>query len=1015
MITTYDFLPDGQKWFLAFDPNGSNKPLRQVSGHGRAEYDEAVARLADRNVDVWTARAGFAEDAKTRAFKNVVGVKCYSIDIDIEPSGMKGASPCYGTQEDALQALLQLRKDNVIPRISALVSSGYGLHVWWMIDEVLPADLWLAGAKNLKQNISEADPKLAIDTTRWVDASGLLRPWPSTNFKHGGARAVEALALVEDVAHPVSAFAPAARVASVVARMPGIRVRTGVLPQEKGKKVSKGTEEQPRTLLPLAELERTCGVLRHYKENRIAAASEPEWRTALSLVCSSIEWESAIHDYSRDHPDYDPQATDDKAAKIIEANTPPSCAVIRQNIMGSHEERSACAGCPFAQQPSHAKTNFIGAFRERRKLGGPLPITPAREAPPRPAEASLDPISSRDDLEARLGDVSLPHYIGDGTGDSPFYVARVRDDDRDAAVYGPQRKAELPSVRMFRPAWWIDRHCGDHSLVAWIKDGDTKTGLIKRSALGGMQTLLTALGGLGIAAQADRGLDVTHAINAYAELLQNHAPTLPAYNRCGLTDDDEDFVVGGVAVDKLGEVRRAVPQGPHAVAAFGRIGAAGSLTAGYALLNAVGRIGTAPAKFAVMASLGSALLGLSTMTGAMINLYGPRSAGKSVMQKVASSFWGNPLTYMQHGEDTPKSCASYAGALGSLPLIIDEITLMKDADLSEFAYMVAMGRPKHANNSDGTPRNVPHGWRLTAFASANRPVRDVVSASTEHTDVDAAKQARILELYCSRAVVEGQDGAMATMMAIAHKNYGLVGINWARHIVANAPRLRARLDTMCVSLRKRSPICDRYIGATIAAYLLACEELRDQGIWPCTAAEDEAVVKAVIAENERDVVATAGGKYVAVPETVRRALMSSSLVFQEKENGVFVCVNPADNLFGLKARVEILLEGRVRVTAVRSEVARIVRDCVQPQKDKMTRSAVMTGRQVEHYLSLLTEAGLKYEEVPDRVRLGEGASVKYAVGAPVRCVTWTDNAAFAPVAAAGRPKIATVNGEVVAT
>ena len=34
--------------------------------------------------------------------------------------------------------------------------------------------------------------------------------------------------------------------------------------------------------------------------------------------------------------------------------------------------------------------------------------------------------------------------------------------------------------------------------------------------------------------------------------------------------------------------------------------------------------------------------------------------------------------------------------------------------------------------------------------------------------------------------------------------------------------------------------------------------------------------------------------------------MSSSLVFQEKDNGVFVCVNPADNLFGLKARVEIL-------------------------------------------------------------------------------------------------------------
>jgi hypothetical protein len=593
MLTTYDFLPDGQRWFLAFDPNGSNKPLRQVTGEGRAEYDAAVARLVERKVDVWTARAGFADEAKTRAFKNVAGVRCYSIDIDIEPSGMKGDKPCYATQEEAIQSLLQLRKDKAIPRISALVSSGYGLHVWWMLDEVITADLWLTGAKNLKQNILSADPKLGVDTTRWLDASGLLRPWPSSNYKHGGARPVEALVLLEDVRHTLADFAPAAPVAAVVAQMPGIRVRTGVLPKPKSRKASSGKEEQPRTLLPLAEIERTCGVLRHYKETRVAVASEPEWRTALGVVCSSIEWETAIHDYSRGHPDYDPQATDDKAAKIIAANAPPSCAVIRQNIAGGSENRDHCKGCPFASMPSHAKTNFVGAFRERRKLGGPLPITPAREAPPAPKAASLDPITSVADLEMRLGDVSLPAYLGDGFGDNPFFVARVRDDDRDAAVFGPQRKPELPSVRMFRPAWWVDRHCGEMSLVAWIKDGDTRTGLIKRSALGGMQPLLTALGGLGIAAQADRSPDVLHAINAYTELVQNHAPSLPSYPRCGLTDDDKDYVVGGVAIDKRGEVRRAVPSGPHAVTAFERVKVSGSLVAGHALLSAVGRLGSA--------------------------------------------------------------------------------------------------------------------------------------------------------------------------------------------------------------------------------------------------------------------------------------------------------------------------------------------------------------------------------------------------------------------------------------
>ena len=96
----------------------------------------------------------------------------------------------------------------------------------------------------------------------------------------------------------------------------------------------------------------------------------------------------------------------------------------------------------------------------------------------------------------------------------------------------------------------------------------------------------------------------------------------------------------------------------------------------------------------------------------------------------------------------------------------------------------------------------------------------------------------------------------------------LAPVERARHIAANVPRLRARLDTICVALRKRSPICDRYIGATIAAYLLTCEEMRDMGLWPCSTAEDDAVVRAVIAENEKDVVLTTDGKFATVAERI---------------------------------------------------------------------------------------------------------------------------------------------------
>jgi hypothetical protein len=310
---------------------------------------------------------------------------------------------------------------------------------------------------------------------------------------------------------------------------------------------------------------------------------------------------------------------------------------------------------------------------------------------------------------------------------------------------------------------------------------------------------------------------------------------------------------------------------------------------------------------------------------------------------------------------------------------------------------------------------VPHGWRLTAIASANRSVRDVVSASTEHSDVDSAKQARILELHCTNAVAPGNEAVLADLMSVAHKNYGLVGLNWARHIVTNAPRLKRRIEKLMVVLRSRSPLCDRYIGATVASVLLAGQELRDLGLWPCTPQQDEDMILAALEENERDVAATARGKFATVAETVRRALMPNALVFQERTPGTWVCLNPADNIVSVKARIELHHDGRVRTIASRSEVARIVRDVVSPFKDRSAKSTALTTRAVGHYIDVLKQAGVAVEALPDRQRLGEGASVRFAIGAPAVCVAWEDQASAATAALTGsdKPRLATVDGKVV--
>jgi hypothetical protein len=986
MTSTFEFLPKDERWFLAYDAYRDHKPTAQLTGYGESLYNETVADLVARGHDVWTARAGFDGAAASRTAKQVVQLQCFSIDIDIDARGHVGKTKvgraCHPTRGDAIRSLAALVVNGVIPRPSVLVSSGGGLHVWWRLAKPVPPKLWAPAAKALRDAILGADPMLAADTTRWVDSSGLLRPWPSVNWKTGAPRPVQVLkstGAVYAVAEFAAHFAVAAPPPETNRRITGAPAKT---------RAATGADKAPRTLVPLADLEATCGVLRHYRAHLQDNASEPQWRAALSAVCSTVEWESAIHTYSEGHPDYDPRQTEAKAEAIIAADAPISCGRLRHDIMGDAEDRSACAGCPFASYSCAGNINTLGATREY--VLSTVPARKHKEAEERrraaAAVAEFDSLETVEDLESALGAVELPSYIDlIPNGQNRYYIARLSQDDNEGAVYGPVRSG-MTSVQIFQPAWWVDRHVGSRSLIAWMRGGETQTAYIRRDSLSTYDAMIKELAGHGIAAPADRNNDVKHATLAYAKLMHDRPQRVNAYDNCGL-QPDETIVIGAVGVQRDGRVQRSALHPRFGAQVLNRVAPAGWLQAQRDLLGLVGQHGSLHAKLAIICSFGSLLLGLTSSQGAMVHLYGPADTGKSMTQAIAASVWGRPREFMQSGQDTLNSLMASAGFLGSLPLIVDELTLMREHDVDTLAYSITAGRPKRANTRNGGDRDASPPWAFNAITSANRSVRAIISALSDDED-DDAKQSRVLELRFTHAVeggAEKQHEVLARAHQLVDRNYGLLGIEWARHVAMNSSRIRDTLRRAHASLATRHPMCRRFIGATLASFLVAANELRALGLWPCTQEDDIAVVRealrqvAVTYEDEK------ADRLSFTAREVMRVACANALVFKSIDGAAPVLLNTTEAPRDPWARVEIDSLGQTWIEAPVDAIVRVARDAARPIARRALLSRRVTADVASRRLQDLRNAGVEFEII-DHQLLFRGAPLRLSHNSGCRVI-----------------------------
>jgi hypothetical protein len=142
------------------------------------------AVAAFRELRVWNPnklnkRTGTKGAWSRRTHSNVRAIKVLIADIDTRES--KTEAP-YADRVEAYKALVAFCEAVNLPR-PLVVSSGGGLHCYWVLDVELTLEEWEPYARGLKA--AAAQFKFSIDPARTADASSVLRPVGTTHRKSG--------------------------------------------------------------------------------------------------------------------------------------------------------------------------------------------------------------------------------------------------------------------------------------------------------------------------------------------------------------------------------------------------------------------------------------------------------------------------------------------------------------------------------------------------------------------------------------------------------------------------------------------------------------------------------------------------------------------------------------------------------------------------------------------------------------------------------------------------------------
>lgn len=247
----------------------------------------------------------------------------------------------------------------------------------------------------------------------------------------------------------------------------------------------------------------------------------------------------------------------------------------------------------------------------------------------------------------------------------------------------------------------------------------------------------------------------------------------------------------------------------------------GSLEDWMTVAKAIRQTSPVPARLALAASLASVIVGPCGANPFFLHLWGGTEAGKTVALMLAASVWADPECgrYWKTFDSTAVGQEKMAGFLGSLPLVIDELMLIRDKkSFDDIVYRLSEGQGRTRGNKEGGVQR-QETWRLAIITSGEQPLSSAASGGGAVN--------RVVDCECTEKLFADPHWAAGAV----RDHYGRCGRAWVAWLTADS-----HLDLVREAYRGfYRVILDRHITtekqASAAALLLTADSLATENLF----------------------------------------------------------------------------------------------------------------------------------------------------------------------------------------
>lgn len=775
-------------------------------------------KLSAENKDVYfaigTLREKFVEvrgKRRSRCAENILAVKALILDLDV------GSGKAYPTQADAVRHLKQFLTDTALPT-PMLVSSGYGIHVYWPFTVPLAADQWQKLASKFKTLVQAYG--LKADPSRTADVASILRLPGTFNFKDpANPQAVRVLSK-----HTPPDTPPRALAKLIIAACEKYGAAAPQLPRSIPPAFDSGLgsfefDHEPVEFKPIAK---RCQVLRAAVQDQ-ANTTEPVWFGTLQLVRHCNNADKLAHAVSFKHPTYSAELTTQRMERLANESVGPTlCETLNSRTSGG------CAGCP-----------HYGTIKSPIQLGHLV-----EEAADTPSIV----VEQRDGTQTEM---QLPKPPFPFIRTSAGSIAMMRKDENGnplepEVIYAYDM---VPTKRMYDE---VDQ-CELFFFKSWLPQDGWREYPVPAHLIYDERKLMEVIAKQGVLPDMEYKSVLVKYMLGYIQTLQKHAPADQIYSQFGWRRNDSEIVIGSTAYTATGTKQVKInDQFRNVVEKFD---SAGTLDAWKRIANVYNQKGYEDYAFVLMMGFGQLAFKFFGYEGGIINLHGPGGSGKSTVLRLIHSIYGRPTEKSLLHQDTNNAKMAVIGCYNNLPVTYDEITNIDPWELSDLTYAVSNGRGKEALRQDRTLRANATTWQTTMYCTSNAPL---IPKLTGIKGTNSGETLRVLE-----RTVSGQTNydlnAAREIFTPLDNNYGLAGGIIADWLVRNVDLAKqmahAAYDEVASLVEAESP--ERFWVAMCAQAVVGAKIGRLLGLHSYEPSKILAHAKAIIYETRGVIISDA--------------------------------------------------------------------------------------------------------------------------------------------------------------